>query len=147
MKTNKRRTPQLRKRHPSRLRDQQDATLAGIIEMSRMLSSNLDINTIWDELHDHISLTFDTTSFFVAVYDYERDRLTLPLVSEDGLRVQYEPIPVCGMSRAVMTHGIELYVQDAEAEQERLRALGVEPNEREPGCWARSWIGVLLRSR
>ncbi|MCC6801395.1 MAG: GAF domain-containing protein [Anaerolineae bacterium] len=147
MTTNKRRTPQLRKRQPLRPRDQHDAALAGIIDLSRILSSNLDINTIWDALHDHINLTFDTTSFFVGVYEYERDRLTLPLVSEDGLRVDYEPIPVCGMSRAVMTHGIELYVGDAQAEQERLQALGVEPDEREPGCWARSWIGVPLRSR
>ena len=60
-----------------------------------MLSSNLDIDTVWDVLHDHINLTFDTTSFFIALYDYERDQLTLPLVSEDGLRVEHEPIPVC----------------------------------------------------
>ncbi|MFN8447121.1 MAG: GAF domain-containing protein [Anaerolineae bacterium] len=149
MKANKRRTPQLHKRRAAlrHRRERWDAILSGIIDMSRVLSSNLDIDTIWDALHDHVNLTFETTSFFVAVYDYERDRLALPLVSEDGLRVRRAPIPVCGMSRAVMLHGLELYVQDAEVEQPRLQALGIEPDEREPGCWARAWIGVPLRSR
>ena len=147
MKNNKRRTPLVRGRHRDRLSERWDATLAGIIDISRTLSSNLDIDTVWDMLHDHISLTFDTTSFFIALYDYERDQLTLPLVSEDGLRVEHEPIPVVGMSRAVMMHGVEFYVRDAEAESERLQSLGIEPDEREPGVWARSWLGVPLRSR
>ncbi|MEO8395504.1 MAG: hypothetical protein ABI700_21095, partial [Chloroflexota bacterium] len=133
MKNNKRRTPLLRRRHKGRGDEAWDATLTGIIDISRTLSSNLDIDTVWDVLHDHISLSFDTTSFFIALYDYERDQLNLPLVSEDGLRVEHEPIPVIGMSRAVMVHGVEFYVRDAELEAERLHSLGVEPDEREPG--------------
>src|SRR4051794_39041813 len=80
MKNNKRRTPQLRKRRANRLRERFDATLSGIIDISRILSSNLDLDTIWDALHDHISITFDTSSFFIALYDYERDQLVFPLV-------------------------------------------------------------------
>src|SRR5947208_12905611 len=112
MNNNKRRTPLLRKRHRDRLGERWDATLAGIIDVSRTLGSNLDIDTVWDVLHDHINLSFDTTSFFIALYDYERDQLNLPLVSEDGLRVDHEPIPVIGMSRAIMGHGVEFYVRD-----------------------------------
>ena len=147
MKNNKRRTPQIRKRRADHVRERRDTTLASIIEISRILSSNLDIDTIWDALHDHINLTFDTTSFFIALYEYEHDHLVFPLVSEDGLRVAHEPIPVCGLSRAVMVHGVEFYLQDTEVEAARLQTLGVEPDEREPGRWARSWIGVPLRSR
>lgn len=147
MKNNKRRTPQLRKRRADHLRERRDATLAGIIEISRILSSNLDLDTIWDALHDHIGITFDTTSFYIALYDYERDQLVFPLVSEDGIRIEHEPIPVCGMSRAVMTHGVEFYIQDTEVEADRLQSLGIELDEREPGRWTRSWIGVPLRSR
>ena len=147
MNNNKRRTPLLRKRRKDRVGERWDAALTGIIDVSRTLSSNLDIDTVWDVLHDHISLSFDTTSFFIALYDYERDQLNLPLVSEDGLRVEHEPIPVIGMSRAIMGHGVEFYVRDTEAEAERLQTLGVEPDEREPGGWARSWLGVPLRSR
>ncbi len=147
MKNNQRRTPLLRKRRADHLRARWEATLAGIIDISRALSFNLDIDAIWDTLHDHLNLSFDTTSFFVALYDYERDRLELPLVSVDGMRVHNDPIPVCGMSRAVMVHGLEFYVQDADAEEERLQSLGVERDEREPGRFARSWIGVPLRGR
>src|SRR5664279_4631393 len=93
MKNPKRRTPQRRKRRPDTLGERWDATLAGIIDISRTLSSNLDLDLIWDALHDHINLTFDATSFFIALHNYERDELQLPLVSEDGLRVRHEPIP------------------------------------------------------
>ncbi len=147
MKNKERRTPQVRKRRPNRLRERWDVTLAGIIDMSRMLSYNLDAEAIWDALHDNINLSFDTTSFFVALYDYERDQLTFPVVSEGGLRTQHDPMPVCGLSRAVMLHGVEFYVGDIDAERDRLTAMNVEPDEREPGRWARSWIGVPLRSR
>ena len=145
MNNPKRRTPQLRKRRPQR--PLEDATLTGIIEINRILSYNLDIDSISDALHDRINLSFDTSSFFIALYDYERDRLTFPLVSEDGLRVEHEPIPVCGLSQAVMEHGVEFFVHDLDAEQERLQQLGVTPDTREPGQWVRSWVGVPLRSR
>src|SRR5690606_14538618 len=66
---------------------------------------------------------------------------------DDGMRIDHDPIPVVGMSRAMLTHGIEFYVQDMEREAERLTAIGVELDEREPGRWALSWIGVPIRSR
>jgi signal transduction histidine kinase len=145
---NKRRIPLRRKRRPAANgHDRWEMTLEGIIDLSRLLSSNLDIDTLWDALHDYINVTFETTSFFVALYDYERDWLSLPLLSEDGIRVDHEPIPVCGISRAVMLHGIELDIRDAETEAARLATLGTAPDEREPGSWARSWLGVPLRSR
>lgn len=145
---NIKRRPVLRlRRYDDPSRERWDSTLAGITDISRILSSNLDLDTIWDALHDYINITFDTTSFFVALYDYERDRLTFPLLSKDGLRDEQEPVPVCGMSRAVILHGIELDVRDREAEGERLASLGIEWDEREPGSWGRAWLGVPLRSR
>lgn len=144
---NKRRIPLRRRRRALNGQERWELTLTGIIDLSRLLSSNLDLDTIWDALHDYINVTFETTSFFIALYDYERDWLTLPLVSEDGIRVDHEPIPVCGISRAVMLHGVELDIRDAENEADRLAALGTAPDEREPGGWARSWLGVPLRSR
>lgn len=147
MKSNQRRTPLIHKRRRETGRAAWNETLTSLIDVSRTLGSNLDIETIWDSLHDYINMSFDTTSFFIALYDYERDRLDLPLVSEDGMRVDHEPIPTCGISRAVLIHGIEVYLRDVDADAERLSALGVEPDEREPGRWARSWVGVPLRNR
>ena len=145
---NKRRPPlRPRRRAVNGQQDQWTTTLAGIIDLSRMLSSNLDMDTLWDALHGYINVTFETSSFFVALYDYERAWLTLPLVSEDGILVDHEPIPVCGISRAIMLHGVELDLRDAELEADRLTALGTTPDEREPGGWSRSWLGVPLRSR
>ena len=128
-------------------RSHEGAGLTELNEIGRLLNGNLDELALWDHLHDHLNLLFDTTSFFVGLYDSSKYELALPLVSEDGMRVIYEPIGLCGFSRAVIAHGMEFYFQDVEAEMQRLTALNIEPDEREPGRWALSWIGVPLRNR
>lgn len=128
-------------------RGNESAGLTELNEIGRLLSSNPDAAALWDGLHEHLNMLFDTTSFFVGLYDVTTDVLSLPLVSEDGIRVDREPIPLTGFSRAVVTHGLEFYFQDVDAEQERLAALTIVPDEREPGMLAASWIGVPLRNR
>ncbi|NDJ61657.1 MAG: GAF domain-containing sensor histidine kinase, partial [Chloroflexi bacterium] len=125
----------------------QNATMAVLNEISHMLSYNLDVEAMWEALHEHINLLFDTSSFFVGLYDRDLDQLSLPLVSEDGLRVDAEPLPLCGISRAVIIHRAEVYFQDLQTEAQRLASMNVQTDEREPGTWARAWIGVPLRSR
>lgn len=127
--------------------DMQDASLDMLDEIGRVFASDLDTDTLWDALFDHFNLAFDTTSFFIGLYDRERDSLDLPLVVEEGTRLyDYEPIPLLGFSRAVVVNGIECYFQDTQAEADRLASLNIFPDDREPGAWARSWMGVPLRA-
>ena len=112
-----------------------------------MISFKLDDAALWDTLYDHLAALYDTSSFFVAIYDNERDQVDYPLVAENGMRVDHEPTPMCGLSRAVFLHGTEFYFRDLDAEGARLEALGVSSDEREPGQPASAWMGVPIRSR
>lgn len=121
--------------------------LSIINEISHLLAQNFGGEDMWDPLHDQLAALFDTSSFFVALYDRERRMLELPLVSEGGVRVFRQPMGVVGLSQAVIAHGTALHFRDLEAEDERLIGLKVILTDEEPGHPARSWLGVPLRSR
>lgn len=143
MKAKDRRIPRLK--HP---REQPSTSaLSGLIDISRVISYKLDDSALWDTVYDHLAANFETSSFYIGIYDPEHDLVNLPLVGENGLRVDHEPIPLCGLSRAVFLHGIEFYFRDLEAEWERIESLGIQLDEREPGQPASSWIGVPIRNR
>ncbi|MDL1900785.1 GAF domain-containing protein [Anaerolineae bacterium CFX9] len=131
----------------SQSRNRDNMTITGLNEIARLLGGTLEGEALWDALNDQLNLIFDCTSLFIGLYDPERDELALPLVSEDGLRVDKPPIPLVGFSRAVIAHGLEFYFQDTESESARLLSLNITPDEREPGAWSLSWMGVPLRNR
>ncbi|MCS7071318.1 MAG: GAF domain-containing protein, partial [Anaerolinea sp.] len=131
----------------AKLTQDSDSTLAALNELGRALASGIEGDTLWTTLHEQLQLLFDVTSFFVGLYDRDSDSLALPLISEDGILTPGDTIPLCGLSRAVIAHGIELHFRDLEAEADRLAALGIQPDPREPGSYALSWMGVPLRGR
>ncbi|MBL8132518.1 MAG: GAF domain-containing protein [Anaerolineae bacterium] len=137
-----RRFPQ-RHRRPSR----RDVILAGIAEINRSLAAHVEGEAVWDTIYDRLTMMFDATSFFAALFDREQGMLTLPLTVDDGMRVELAPIPLCGISRAVINYGVEVYFRDLETETDRLAAMGIERDPREPGLWSRAWMGVPLRAR
>lgn len=118
-----------------------------INEISVLLARASGGYEMWDGLNMHIGMLFDTTSFFVGLYDVQRHQIDLPLVSENGLMVDFEPIPLCGLSEAVIRHGTPLHFGDLEIEEDRMMSLNIFPDEREPGYGALSWLGVPLRDR
>src|SRR5689334_8794102 len=88
------------------------AMLAGIGELSRALTSGMGSEEMWDNVHEQMNLLFDTTSFFVGLYDRDHNLLELPLVSEDNVRTLRDPIPLGGISKAVISYGLELQFDD-----------------------------------
>jgi len=102
---------------------------------------------IWDTVHDNLSQLFDTTSYFLALYHPSSGMLSFPVASEEGIPVVYEPMPLQGLSKAVITQGSMLYFRDLLAEHERLAAYNTELTDSEPGYGGRSWVGVPLRDR
>jgi|GEM_PF-619257 len=118
----------------------------GINDFSRALAQTASGENMWELVEGQIGLLFDTSSFFVALLDPFATQFTFPLTSQDGLRIAPEPMPVAGLSKAVITAGITLYFRDLEAEGERLSALNIEYSADEPGATARSWIGAPLRN-
>ncbi len=122
------------------------AKLEGINEISQSLN-RINIDDPWARVRDQMTLMFDASSFFVALYDRERGRLVFPVACEDGLHIDYDPMPLAGLSWAVIEYGVELHFSDLDAETDRLESLRVEPWDDEPGSRARSWMGVPLRNR
>lgn len=121
--------------------------LSALNEISEILARNASGQAIWEPLHHQLIYLFDTTSLFVGLYDAGRDALNLPLVSEHGLRIHHEPIPICGLSAGVIKHAQILHFGDLMDESERLVALDISPDDREPGYGAVSWMGIPLRDR
>ncbi len=121
--------------------------LASLTELNRAFIRVLDYDELWQSARNVISSIFETTSAFVGIYDSERGLLTFPMVLEDGSLVKHASLPLTGISRAVIAHGREVYVQDLHEEAERLLSLGVQPDAAEPGSGSRSWLGAPLRSR
>ncbi len=122
------------------------AQLEGITEISQALN-RINIDDPWARVREQMALMFDASSFFVALYDRERGRLVFPVSCEDGLQIDYPPMPLAGLSWAVIEYGTELHFSNLELETDRLEALRIEPWDDEPGAGARSWMGVPLRSR
>lgn len=122
--------------------------LGTINEISHTLARHFGTDDMWSSLHEQLATLFDTSSFFIGIYDPDRRQLTLPLVSEEGGRIIYdEPIMLKGLIRAVITHGKALHFRDLMTESERLSALRIQLSEDEPGFPATSWMGVPLSSR
>jgi signal transduction histidine kinase/CheY-like chemotaxis protein/putative methionine-R-sulfoxide reductase with GAF domain len=102
-------------------------------------------DNLWEVLDDHLNVLFEASSFYVALYDQERDHLTFPLVSEDGVRIEHEPISLSGMSRAIIARRSALFFEDVQTESDRVLALRITRDPAEPGEDARAWMGVPLR--
>jgi signal transduction histidine kinase/DNA-binding response OmpR family regulator len=120
--------------------------LSNINEFSRGMTYKVTNEEFWETVYQQVSSLFDTTSFFAGLLNRHTQLLALPLVVQDGMMVYYGSIPLSGLSKAVVQHGIALHFRDLTAEQERLTALNIELGADEPGANARSWLGVPLRN-
>jgi len=69
-----------------REREQRLAELAILNEISRALSSALDLEQLLQVVHDQVSRIFDTTNFYVATYDEATDEWTSAFHLEHGVR-------------------------------------------------------------
>jgi signal transduction histidine kinase/DNA-binding response OmpR family regulator len=117
--------------------------LGAMNEISLTLAQYFGSGEMWDFLHDQLATLFESSSFYVALYDRNRRELTFPLASEMGARVEREAQPLDGLDRAVITHRTPLLFRNLDAERERLDALNVEWDRDD----IRSWMGVPLSSR
>ena len=76
MKDNQRRIPRLKRPRENR----RTAALSGLIDISRVISYKLDDSALWDTVYDHLAANFETSSFYIGIYDSEHDLVELPLV-------------------------------------------------------------------
>ncbi|MBC8098075.1 MAG: GAF domain-containing protein, partial [Armatimonadetes bacterium] len=116
-------------------------------EVSVVLARQFRGDDIWLPLHDQLATLFETSSFYIALYDRERHQLHYPLISEDGLRQPEITLPQSGIAAAAINYGTSLHFHDLSIEHDRLQALKVEFTGDEPDNGACSWLGVPFRNR
>jgi signal transduction histidine kinase/CheY-like chemotaxis protein len=60
--------------------------LSVLLEISRALSSSLEIDPLLETVHREVSRIFDTRNFYIATHEKDSEECTLALMSEDGVR-------------------------------------------------------------
>ncbi|MEZ4668778.1 MAG: GAF domain-containing protein [Anaerolineae bacterium] len=116
-------------------------------DFNQGLTQQNSVEGIWEMVHDRLPLLFDTSSFYVSLWQPDDGQLNTPVAWQDGLQVEQEPIPLMGLSKAVITQGSPLLFRDLTQETDRLADMSVELDNREPGAGARAWLGAPLRNR
>ncbi|HEX2618892.1 MAG TPA: GAF domain-containing protein, partial [Phototrophicaceae bacterium] len=121
--------------------------LGAINEISVVLARQFRGDDIWQPLHEQLTLLFESSSLYIAIYDRERRELSYPLISDHGIPMPGITLPQSGMASAVVNYGTTLHFRDLVEEADRLQALKVERRIHEPDEYAVSWLGVPFRNR
>ncbi|MDQ2999285.1 MAG: GAF domain-containing protein, partial [Chloroflexota bacterium] len=115
-------------------------------EIGRRLSGVLDLETLLESIYTATRRLVDTTIFYIAFYDQERDDLDLRYVLEDGV-----PQPVqerwgsdIGLAGLIVRDRQPIRADDYTAE---CRRRGVQPRLFAGLRDARAWLGVPLLAR
>lgn len=121
--------------------------LGAINEISVVMARQFRGDDIWQPLNEQLSLLFETSSFYIALYDRERRSLDYTLISDHGMQMPEITLPQSGIASAVVSYGTTLHFRDLFEEKERLQALKVNVTGREPESGARAWLGIPFRNR
>lgn len=109
-------------------------------EMGRALTSLTDMNSIMNTVHQHTSRLMDSSSFFMALYDAERDEVDIRIFGE-GEELEDKALrrrAGNGITEFVIRTRKPLLIQDDMAA--KVEELGIELQ----GGTAKSWLGVPL---
>ncbi|KAF0108772.1 MAG: putative two-component hybrid sensor and regulator [Anaerolineaceae bacterium] len=114
--------------------------LAALNDLGRTLASSLSLEQILDEVYRGVSRLIDTTNFYVALHDPEKNENIFPLnVTESGVDKQIARMPAGqGITGYIIRTRETVLVKDGVGDW--LESMGLE-SVGEP---ARSWLGVPL---
>jgi PAS domain S-box-containing protein len=110
--------------------------LAVFNELGQVISATLDIDALMRALHYQVGRLIDTSNFYVALYDAERDETVFPYAIEHGALTQLATRPLSGLTGQIVRSREPLLIRTV-AER---RALSV-PLVGEP---AQCYLGVPL---
>ncbi len=122
-------------------RDRRITELAILNQISRVLSSALDLNELLETIYQQVGRLFDTNNFYIAAYYPESDEWETLLEIEEGERLLPERYKVgAGLTGYIIRHKAPLLFRNVAQVEEFSRKEGVDPI----GRMARSWLGVPL---
>ncbi len=112
-------------------------------EMGRSLTSLQDEQAIYETIFEYTGKLMDVSSFHIALYDQDRRQYTLPIITEQGQRMQFDPQPASNSltDYIIRTQKPLLFSTDVDAQA---RALGIDPMIVGEDVPTLSWLGVPL---
>ncbi len=117
--------------------------LAILNEMSRMLSSQLSIDSIAQTIYQFSSRLLDTTNFFIALFEAEKNEINFPLAINDNQPVESSTRPIGqGLTDYILTHGEALLLNGNV--QDQMQQLNIEFIPLGNTAPALSWLGVPM---
>ncbi|MGQ0534761.1 MAG: PAS domain S-box protein [Methanobacteriota archaeon] len=110
-----------------------------LTEIDRKLASTLDLPELLQTIYEQMGRLMDTTNFYIALYDEEREELTFPIYYERGRAKRRDGRRLSrGLTEYVIRTKRPLLIRrDYEG---TVRELGISPF----GQPARSWMGVPM---
>ncbi len=109
-------------------------------EMGRVLTSQLNIETILENVYRYASRLLDAKNFYVAFYDAAQDEISFPLAIEGGQPVQWRSRRSGkGLTEYLIRTGEPLLITDGL--KEKIHTL---PDVEIVGRLAKSWLGIPL---
>jgi PAS domain S-box-containing protein len=112
-------------------------------EMGRELSSLLDIHQIAEALYKYANRLMDTTNFFVALYDEQKEEISFPLVINDNTHVESPTRSLGqGLTDYVIRSKRTLFIPEDVAGQ--MKALGIKFISIGNSTPSQCWLGVPL---
>ena len=114
--------------------------LAALNELSRTLASQLSVNQVLEEVWQGVSHLLDTTNFYIALYDPERQEISFPVnASESVLDKEITVMPASqGLTGYIIRTGQPLLIK--EDVQSTVDRLGLE----NVGARSQSYLGVPI---
>lgn len=114
--------------------------LAALNELSRTLASQLSVNQVLEEVWHGVSRLLDTTNFYIALYDPERQEISFPInASESVLDKEITVMPAGqGLTGYIIRTGQPLLIK--EDVQSTVDQLGLE----NVGAGSQSYLGVPI---
>ena len=122
-------------------RERRITELAILNEIGRAVSSALNLDELLEVIYQQVSRLFDTTNFYIALYEEETDEWVVPLSIEHGKRQPPERYRVGrGLTGYIIRHKTPLLFRTTAEIQEFIAREEVAPL----GPFSRSWLGVPL---
>ncbi len=117
--------------------------LAVLNEMGRALAASLDVTSVVEMAYQYSALLMDTSNFFIALYDSQKEELEFPIIYNNSMRANLHPRKLAhGMTDFVIRTREPLLI--GENLPEHLEVLGLKTMFIGDDKPALSWLGVPI---
>ncbi len=120
--------------------------LATFNKIGQELSAVSSQEELLETIYRQTSRLLDTKNFYISIYDSRRDAVTLPLVIEDGKRVEFHNFYALSdtlTGYVIQNRSTLLLNQDVDAEIQARNIHALESNN-DPNDQPKSWLGVPM---